>query len=169
MDALKPLGIEPVLLIAYAVNFLVLLALLRVFLYKPVLNMMAQRRQKIQDGLQEAEKVRQQAAVERQEFEKELEESRRVSQESAARAAQTTEKMREEILSQAQAEAEQIKARALQEIDVERKQAEAELRRYVADLTVELAGKVLGETVARDEDTQRRLIDKFLTEMGDLS
>ena len=58
MDALRPLGIDPALLIAYLINFVILLFLLRLFLYRPILNMMEERRQKIQASLDEADKER---------------------------------------------------------------------------------------------------------------
>ena len=169
MDALRPLGIDPALLIAYLINFVILLFLLRLFLYRPVLNMLAERRQKIQESLEQADKVRQEAQVQRADFQRELEDARKTSQEAAARAAQETEKMREAILVEARKEAEQIREQARQQVDVERQQAMGELQRQVADLAVDLTRKVIGQTVAVDEPAQRRLIQQFLQEAGDLS
>jgi F-type H+-transporting ATPase subunit b len=169
LDALRPLGIDPALLIAYLINFVILLFLLRLFLYGPILNMLADRRQKIQESLEQADKVRQEAEVQRADFQRELEEARKTSQEAAARAAQETEKMREAILIEARKEAEQIREQARQQIEVERQQTLAELQRQVADLAVELARKVIGQTVAVDGQAQRQLIQQFLQEAGDLS
>jgi len=169
LDALRPLGIDPALLIAYLINFVILLFLLRLFLYRPVLNMLAERRQKIQESLEQADKVRQEAQVQRADFQRELEDARKTSQEAAARAAQETEKMREAILVEARKEAEQIREQARQQVDVERQQAMGELQRQVADLAVDLTRKVIGQTVAVDEPAQRRLIQQFLQEAGDLS
>jgi F-type H+-transporting ATPase subunit b len=163
------LGIDPALLIAYLINFVILLFLLRLFLYRPVLNMLAERRQKIQESLEQADKVRQEAQVQRADFQRELEDARKTSQEAAARAAQETEKMREAILVEARKEAEQIREQARQQVDVERQQAMGELQRQVADLAVDLTRKVIGQTVAVDEPAQRRLIQQFLQEAGDLS
>lgn len=169
MDALRPLGIDPALLIAYVINFAILLLLLRLFLYRPILKMLNERRQKIQESLEQADKVRQEAEIQQAEFQRELEEARKTSQEAAARAAQETEKMREAILVEARKEAEQIREQARQQIDVERQQTVAELQQEVADLAVQLTRKVIGETVAVDEQAQRQLIQQFLQEPGDLS
>jgi F-type H+-transporting ATPase subunit b len=169
LDALRPLGIDPALLIAYLINFVILVFLLRLFLYRPVLNMLGERRQRIRESLEEADKVRQQAQVQRTEFQRELEEARRTSQEAAARAAEETEKMREGILAEARKEAEQIREQAHQQLEVERQQVMAELRRDVVDLAVELTRRVVGETLAVDEQAQRKLIHRFLQESGDLS
>lgn len=168
MNALGPLGIEPALFIAYVVNFVILVFLLRVFLYRPVLNMLGQRRERIQESLAEADRVRQEAAVQRSEFERELEEARRTSQEAAVRAAQETEKMRDAILAEARNEADRILEQAHQQIEMDRRQAVTELRREVVDLAVDLARRVIGETVTVDERAQRKFIQQFLEESGDL-
>jgi len=169
LDALRPLGIDPALLVAYIINFIILAVLLRIFLYKPVLGMLNNRRQKIQESLEQADKVRQEAEVQQAEFQRELEEARKTSQDAAARAAQETEKMREAILVEARKEAEQIRAQARQQIEVERQQTMVELQQQVTDLAVALTRKVIGQTVAVDEQAQRQLIQQFLQESGDLS
>jgi F-type H+-transporting ATPase subunit b len=169
LDALRPLGIDPALLIAYLINFVILLFLLRLFLYRPILNMMEERRQKIQASLDEADKVRQEADGQRADFKRELENARKTSQDAATRAAQETEKMREAILAEARQEAEQIREQARQQIELERQQAAADLQRQVVDLAVDLTRKVVGQTVAVNEQAQRQLISQFLSEMGDLS
>jgi F-type H+-transporting ATPase subunit b len=169
LDALRPLGIDPALLVAYIVNFIILLILLRLFLYKPVLKMLSERKQKIQESLEQADKVRQEAEVQQADFQRELEDARKTSQEAAARAAQETEKMREAILADARKEAEQIREQAHQQIEVERQQTMAEMQQQVADLAVTLTRKVIGETVVVDEQAQRQLIQRFLQESGDLS
>jgi F-type H+-transporting ATPase subunit b len=167
LNALGPLGIQPALFIAYVVNFVILVFLLRIFLYRPVLNMLGQRRERIQESLAEADRVRQEAATQRAQFERELEEARQTSQEAATRVAQETEKMRDAILAEAREEADRILEQAHQQIEMDRRQAVADLRRGVVDLAVDLARRVIGETVAADEQAQRKLIQRFLEESGD--
>ena len=169
MDALKPLGIDPALIIAYLINFILLLLLLRLFLYRPILNMLAERRRKVEDSLAQADKVRQQAEVQRAEFQRELEDARRVSQDAATRATQEVEKMREAIVVEARKDAEQIREQARQQVNLERQQAMAEIQREVVNLSVDMTRRVLGRTVKVDEKAQRLLIRQFLKESGDLS
>ena len=168
MDALKPLGIEPALLLAYLINFILLVSLLRLFLYRPVLKMMAERRRRIQESLEEADRVRREADMQQTKFRRELEEARKVSQEAAARVAKELEKTREAVLAEARREADQIRDQARQQIEVERQQATAEIQRHVVDLAVDLAQKVIGRTVTVDEQAQRQLIHQFLKETGEL-
>ena len=112
---MEALGISVNGIIAYTINFVILIVLLRLFLFKPVKNALAQRQQRIADGLEAADRAAQEAAQQRAEFEDELAKARQASQEEAKKAAEATEKMRQEILNAAQKEAEDIKSRAREE------------------------------------------------------
>ncbi|MDO8573151.1 MAG: F0F1 ATP synthase subunit B [Candidatus Daviesbacteria bacterium] len=57
MEILNQFGINPVLLLAQVVNFLVLLFILKKFLYKPILKVLGERKQKIEDSLKNAEEI----------------------------------------------------------------------------------------------------------------
>ena len=164
MDAL---GISPFGLIAYLVNFALLVVLLQMFLYKPVKNMLVQRQMRIAEGLAAADKAAQEAAQQQAEFERELAIARETSQAEARKAAEATERMRQDILLAAQKEAEEIKARAREEAEQERRQVAVELQRQAADLAMQMTRKVVGGAI--DENTQRKLVDQFLTNLGDAS
>ena len=85
---MEKLGINVTWLLAQLINFGLLLFILWRFAYKPVLGMLAARKQKIQESLEYADKVKQDAAAQQKEFEKKLEETRRETQAAAAAAAQ---------------------------------------------------------------------------------
>src|SRR3989344_2266081 len=57
MDFLNDFGVKPVLLAAQAVNFFILLFILKKFLYKPILGMLETRKQKIAESLKNAESI----------------------------------------------------------------------------------------------------------------
>jgi len=162
---LEALGFDFKLIIAYFINFAILIVALRAFAYKPILNLLEERKKKIADGLDSAEKVKEQAEREKTKFQSELEQARLSSQEEASKIAQATAEMREQILADARAEAEAIKERVRAEMEAERQSVQAELRRQVADLTVDLTRKVVGQTI--DDKAQRDLVGKFLAEMGE--
>jgi F-type H+-transporting ATPase subunit b len=75
--------------------------------------------------------------------------------------------MRQDILNAAQQEAEEIKARAREEAEQERQQVGADLQKQAAQLGVQIARKVIGE--AMDDTTQRKLVNKFLADLGEAS
>ncbi|MBN1217727.1 MAG: F0F1 ATP synthase subunit B [Anaerolineae bacterium] len=162
---MEALGITPTGLIAYIINFALLVILLQIFLYKPVKNMLAERQQHIADNLAAADRAAQEAAQQRSEFEKELAQARQASQVEARKAAETTEKMRQEILEAARKEAETIKAQAYKEAEQEKEQIAADLQEQAADLALQMTRKIIGEGI--DEPTQRKLVSQFLVDLGE--
>lgn len=158
------LGIDFSILIAYAINFAVLIVLLRVTAYKPILGMLERRKMEIANNLAAADKVKEEAEQERSKYQAELAEARRSSQEEATKIAQETAAMRDDILAEAHKEAEAIKAKARHEIEIEHQAIQAELQRQMADLTVELTQKVMKQSL--DKDAHRQMVEEFLVEIG---
>jgi F-type H+-transporting ATPase subunit b len=163
---LDALGINLGYLISQIVNFTLLALLLYVVAYKPILRMLDARSARIQKGLEDAEAASRRAAQMEQEFEQRLAEARREGQEIVAQATQISEKARQEILDRARDEASGLIDKARDEIDRERDLAMAELRQQVADLSLAISEKVIGETL--DDQRQRRLIAEFLAEAEEL-
>ena len=162
---MEALGITPFGLIAYIINFALLVVLLQIFLYKPVKNILVQRQQRIAEGLAAADRAAEEAAIQRADFEKELARARESSQAEARKAAEATERMRQEILTAAEKEANEIKARARQEADQERQQIVADVQKQMAELAIAIATKVVGQSM--DEKVQHKLVDQFLADLGD--
>ena len=154
------LGINLVYLISHVINFLLLLWLLKKFAYEPVLRMLAERRQRIEEGLKAADLAREEAARQRAELERQLEEERRKAQERIAAATRQTEQLREQIIAEARAEAERIIAEAREQAQLERERILQEARRQIAELSLLVAQKVVGESL--DEAKHHQLIEKFL-------
>jgi len=163
---LEGLGINLGYLISQIINFVLLLVLLRVFLYKPVLNMLDRRREKIRTDLDEADKARSQAEAAKQEHEKQLEQAREERRSIVAQASEQAEKMREEILEKARVEAQQLASKTEEDMEALRRQALVGAQDEIVDLALAAAGKVVGESL--DEKAHRRLIQEFIAEVGEL-
>lgn len=58
MDILEKFGVDPILLVAQIVNFLIILFILKKFLYKPVLELLNKRKTTIKEGLEQADEAR---------------------------------------------------------------------------------------------------------------
>lgn len=157
---MSELGINLIYLVSHIINFLLLLWLLKRFAYQPVLRMLAERRQRIEEGLRAADLAREEAARQRAELERQLEEERRRAQERIAAATRQTEQLREQIIAEARAEAERIIAEAREQAQLERERILQEARRQIADLSLLVAQKVVGESL--DEQKHHQLIEKFL-------
>ncbi len=74
------------------------------------------------------------------------------------------EAVKVDIIARAETEAGQIKVRAGEDIAAERDRASADLRRQVADLSISVAQRVVGDSI--DVDAQRRLVDSYIEELG---
>ncbi|MBO9383099.1 MAG: F0F1 ATP synthase subunit B, partial [Roseiflexus sp.] len=117
---MEKLGINWGLLIAQLINVIFVVWLLTTFLYRPILNMLNQRTSRIQEGLQDAEKVKEQLANAKRDYDAELAKAR---QEAAAILAQAQERARAqaaEIIAQAHRDAEKIRSDALAQAEQER-------------------------------------------------
>jgi F-type H+-transporting ATPase subunit b len=157
---LEALGINLGYLLSQIVNFTLLALLLYFVAYKPILKMLDERSARIKQGLEDAEDASRRAAEMEQEFEKQIAEARREGQEIIAQATQMSEKARQEILEKAREEAQAQITKARDEIARERDQAMAQLRQQVAELSLTVSEKVIGETL--DEQKQRQLVAEFL-------
>lgn len=157
---MEALGINVPGLVAQIVNFLLLLFLLSKFAYKPILNMLDQRAQRIKESLEAAERARQEAAQSQVNIQAQLDAALREGQALIEQAARSAEQLREEIHETARKEAEAIHARAKADFDLEREKAIQELRRQFADLTITAAEKVINESL--DRTKHQRLISEVL-------
>lgn len=156
------LGINLPGLIAQLINFAILLVGLRILLYRPLLRMLDQRRERIQAGLTAAERSQEQAAAAAEEVQRRLDEARQEGQNQIAQAQQIANRLQEERRAQTEVEAQAMLERARTEIQLERDAAIAQLRREVADLTIATAEKIIGQSL--DKQAHQRLIDQALTE-----
>jgi F-type H+-transporting ATPase subunit b len=156
------LGVNIPTLIAQIVNFTVLILVLRLALYKPVLNMLDERKRKIAEGLAAGEQGREREVEANKAAQEQIETARRESQAIVQQAQQVSQRVQEEARASAQVQAEALLERARGEIQLERDNAIAELRREFADLTISAAEKVIGQAI--DRSTHQRLINEALAE-----
>ena len=91
---MEALGINAVGLISQAINFLILLGLLYMLLYRPILRMLDQRSVRIRESLEQAERVRQQAQQAQADFQVQIEQARREGQEIVAQASKIGEQVK---------------------------------------------------------------------------
>jgi len=158
---LGALGVNGPFLISQVVNFLILFAVLYFLLWKRILRMLDQRKQRIAQGLADAEQARKERERAEAEYQQRIEQAKREREEILAGAAKEGELAREQVLAEARAEAEHIIAEARAELERDRQEMLADLRGQVATLAIAVSNKIIGE--ALDEQRQRRLIDEFFS------
>lgn len=160
--AVEALGINLPQLIAQMANFFVLLVVLRLTLYKPILKMLDERKQKIAEGLNAAEIARAEASQAQANIQSQLDEARREGQEIVGNAQQIATRIQSESREQSARDREAALERARTEIQMERDRAIGELREQFADITVSAASRVIGQSL--DRQAHQRIIDETLAE-----
>jgi F-type H+-transporting ATPase subunit b len=145
-----------------AANFVVFLVLMWTFAFKPVAKMLGDRRTRIEQGLRDAEQARHDRESAEQERLAALTEARREANDILARAQKVAQETRDADIAATRQELERMRARATEEITAEKQRALAELRGEVADLALQAAGRVVGETMT--DKRQRRLVEEFLAD-----
>jgi F-type H+-transporting ATPase subunit b len=150
--------------IVSAINFIVFFVLIWTFAFKPISKMLTERRDRIEQGLRDAEQARKDRESAEAEHAAALAEARREANEIIDRAQKAATESREADLAATRQELEGMRQRALEDIDAEKQRAIAELRGEVADLALAAASRVVGESL--DGDRQRRLVEEFLTTVG---
>lgn len=139
---------------AQIVNFLVLVWLLKRFLYGPVVDAMEQRERRIRSRVEEADRLDQEASRRVDDYETRL---RELEAERGSRLAAAREEAREEkreLMEAARQEVRQARRDWQRGIESEQEAFRAELQRRLAATAVTLAGEVLGEMAGRDLEQQ---------------
>ena len=149
-------------LIAQLLIFLVMLGVLYRFAWGPLLKILNERRERIQQGVEATERAKQELEAAEKERQAKLEEARREAQAMLDRIAKQAEDLRKELEAKAREQAEALIARARAEIRQEREKAVQELRSQVADLAVMAAGRIIGESL--DAKKHRELIERTIEE-----
>jgi F-type H+-transporting ATPase subunit b len=148
-----------------AVAFFILLFLMYRTVWPQVNKAYQERRANIEGKLEQAEKDRAEAEKLLERYRERLaaaeDETQRILEEARANA----ERVRKELLAKADADAERQLERARQAIRSERDQAIRQLRGEVGTLAVELATRVVGDSL--DRDRQLRLVDQYIDQLGD--
>jgi len=155
------LGINPTFLLSQIVNFLILFIALYFLLWKRVLKMLDARRQRIQEGLDRAEKAEEELARAQAARAEKVAEGEAEAERIKAAAKDGAVQASTQILESAREQAQKTLGEAQAQIDLERDQMLRDLRGQVAALALSAAHKIIGESL--DTDRQRALVTEFFS------
>jgi len=158
---LENLGINLGYLIVWLVSFGIMMVVLRAWVYKPMLNMLEKRRNKISQGLEDARVAADARANAEREASKILADAQTKAAEIVREATGRAEVAVREVHAAAEAEAAKTRAGALADFEQERTRILGELRGQVAALSIAAAQKLIGASL--DEQRQRALLQEFFS------
>ncbi len=162
---LDALGINAGFLLAQAINFGLIFGLLMVFLWRPLVNMLDSRSAKIQKGLEDAAAAANARMNAEAEAAKVLAAARAEAQSIIDEARGRADDVGKGIETEARGEAESIRAQARQAAVDERNQQLAGLRSQVAQISVAVAERLIGQNL--DQQRQQALVSDFFTNVPD--
>ncbi|ATC60640.1 MAG: F0F1 ATP synthase subunit B [Lactococcus raffinolactis] len=145
--------------------FLILLVLIKKYAWGAMTSMLDARAKKINDDIDGAENARLQAEQFAAERETELAGSRDEATKIINNAKDTAEANKAKIAAEAAEEARRAKQRANEEIEQSKKEAISGIKGNVADISVKIAEKLIGQTL--DASAQSDLIDQYLEKLGE--
>jgi F-type H+-transporting ATPase subunit b len=162
LEFLKALGVDARLLIIQAAGFLILLYILRKYLFDSVLDAIKARKEEVQETYRKSEQVNEEAANLKAQYERKVTETEEEAEKKLTAAVQEAKALGTEILDKSRQEAETIKQKAHETVEMERKKAAAEIRDQVVGLSILATEKLIQQTIAKDK--AERLVDEFLKE-----
>ncbi len=163
-ELIEKLGIEPGLLIAQVVNFAIVAAVLWKFAYKPVVEMLDKRREKIEKSIQEAERIEKEREDLNTEIAKKLEEAKKEASRIVDEAKKTGARLSQDIYKDAEEHSKKMLEGAEREIAAMRDSAKSEIQAETTKLVVMALEKVSKETM--DAKKNEAIVDKTIKELA---
>jgi F-type H+-transporting ATPase subunit b len=148
-------GFDTKIFLSQVISFIIVALVLRRFAYKPILAVLEERRQRIAEGLLNAEKIKQQLAEAEQRHAEILAKANAQAQKMIDEARESAEHVAERKQQEAVAAAEQIMAKAREASAIEHERTMTELKRELGRLVVDTTAKVTGKVLTSED--QRRL------------
>jgi F-type H+-transporting ATPase subunit b len=164
MQNLDVISVNVWAILASLANLLILTLIVKKFLFKPVKKIVDSRRAAIDDDYAQAKTAREEAEENRLNYEAAMAAAKQTSDQIIADATRTAEHRASEIVAEARDKASDIRRQAEVDAVLERKKAEDDMKREIADVSVQLTGKLLEREI--DESDHRALIGSFLQEIG---
>ena len=164
MEILQNFGFEPVYFAAQIVNFLILAFVFKRYLYKPILKTLADRKEKITQSLEDAEKARtalEEADAKREEI---LKKASTEGQKIIEDAKSGAEELKNEILTKSRADGEKMIKDAREQIDIEMQKAVTEVKGMAIDLSQKVLEKALSDLFTKDE--KNKILKRNITTLS---
>lgn len=158
-------SLTPWTMIFEVVNLLIVTLILKRFLFKPVNAVLEQRQAEIGGMYQKAEDAQKEAQALKQAYDERMSGARREADELIAAAQDSARRRGDEIVENARGEAVQLRRRAEEDIELQKRKALREVRDELADMAVDIAGRVVEREVTREDHD--RLVEEFIKSAGD--
>ena len=155
---------EPAELVGGALAFLFVAVILGWKVWPKIREAVQKREDTIQGQFEDAEKAKAEAEQAKRNYEEQIADARSEANRIIEEARQSAESVRKDLITKAEAEAKQVVEKAQDQIEQERQRTVQELQGSIADLSIELAERVVGKSL--DAPAQRELVDSYIRDVS---
>jgi len=154
MEAINSLGIDWKLLVAQAINFLLLLIILKKFLYGPIVKILGDRKEKIAKGLKEADKAKQELAQAEQKAKEIITRAISEANEITLSAQKEAKEQAQKILEDGNRRAQKVIGDAKEQAGLEQEKAVSKAKNELAELIIKATEKIVGQSPSANDVSQ---------------
>jgi F-type H+-transporting ATPase subunit b len=148
-----------------SIAFFLLFGALTWKVWPSVKKMLDERTAKIREGFEKSEAAKVEAEALLDQYRRQLDEARGDAQKIIEEAKRTAESLRQELVTNAEREAQEIVTRARAEVSGEADRAKQQLRAELANLSLDLATRVIERELAQPESA-RQFVDRTIAELA---
>ena len=167
MQVQELVGIVPWTFIAQICNLFLQVYLIKRFLFKPINNILAKRKEMADAQIQDAVKAREEAEAMKSQYEQDMIQAKNKANEIVVSAQKTATAQSEELLREASRQAAAMKNKVEADIEQEKRKAVNEIKDEIGGMAMEIAGKVIEREIS--EEDHAKLIDDFIANVGETS
>ena len=158
------ISIDPWTIIVSACNLLIIYLIIKKVFYVPVMKIMKEREEQIKEEYSKADIARKEADESKAVYSERMRRAEEEADGIIKNAHEEAKKLSGEIVSDASRQADAIRKKAEADIIREKAKAEAELRKEIAEISVDIAEKVVGREVGKED--HERYINEFINDIS---
>ncbi|KKW45117.1 MAG: ATP synthase subunit b [Parcubacteria group bacterium GW2011_GWB1_56_8] len=160
---MEQLGIEPNLLLAQIVNFLIILFVLSKLLYTPILRMLEKRKKEIAEGLRLTEKMREEEVAMEERKTRLLNEARKEARNIIEEGKKEGEGAKKEIIAAAEVEAQEILKKGKSDVSDLRRRMEKDVRKAAVSIATAMTTRLVSSAMSAND--QHKVLAKHIKEL----
>lgn len=165
MQTLDVISVNLWQILASLLNLLILLLIVKKFLYNPVKKMLENRQATIDSDYRKAEEAKLEALTDKKAYEEKLSDAKKQADSVIKSAVDIAHSREEEILNEAKQKADAVIKQAESQIALERRKAEEEIKREIVSVSTALTEKMLEREISADD--HKKIIDSFIEGIGE--
>lgn len=165
IQALQVISVNAWHILIALCNLLIMFLILKHFLFKPVMKMLADRKEQVDKVYRDAEDARADANGMKKEYEERMASAREEADNIVRTAVDTAQRKGDSIVFEASSQASHIKKKAEEEIAREKQQMLQDVKGEISDLAVSIASKVVEREI--DQKDYDSFVDDFIRNVGD--